>query len=294
MKKNAWKLILCLALAAMMLTCVALAADAPEVAGAVTVSPTDGKLTVTVDNLAAGEYALLQVKAEGDSAAALMQTQVGSYTIDANTILYIDQVTVSADGVATFNGNGTGFLPKTSSTSVFVLGGKTSGAEIVGAMVTKGMTIEGYVAAKGATAGTQITVTAEGAEPEVITVNDGNGVQFSLAAPADTEKVQISSNAVGKTADGKKYVDWEYTLAEAEASTATAPLALWPKGDVNGSGSVNVTDYMQVLNQAKVNERVLSDYAFACGDVNNSNSINTTDYMLVLNQAKGGANTPLW
>ena len=141
MKKSSWKWVLCLALAVVMLACTALAATAPDVAavsGANVTVGNDGKLTVTVNNLTAGkQYALLQVKVQSNAAtAADLVANPPSYSVSEDNILYIDQA--AADGTVTFSN----FLPKSMSTSLFVLGGGDE-AQVVGAMVTQGVSVKG-------------------------------------------------------------------------------------------------------------------------------------------------------
>lgn len=292
MKKNTLKLVLCLALAAVLLMCTALAADGPSVAGDVTVDTTTGKLTVTVSGLSEGQYALLQVKTDltADDAATLLanaKTAQNPYTVGEETILYIDQA-AAASGTVTF----ADFQPKTSATSLFVLGG---GAEpqIVGAMLSSGTTVGGTVTLKGATAATAVKVEALDAsgaslaETSVTTDATGAGTYELSGIPAEAVKLQVSTAA--------KYVAREYDIA---AETTTQNVELWAKGDVVGNGDdVKINDVNAVFNHFKAvpGKMITDEYALAVGDVVGSgDGIKINDVNAIFNHVKKVPGKNLW
>lgn len=282
MKKSSWKLVLCLALAVVMLCCTALAAIAQEDVAAASVATItvsdDGKLTVSVSGLTAGnQYALLQVKVNSDatSAAALLANPP-AYNVSEDTILYIDQ-DAAASGAVTFSN----FLPKSAATSLFVLGGGNAEPQVVGAMLGKGTTITGTVTLKGATAATEVTVEALDASGETLaettatTAANGTGTYTLDGVPAEAVKLKVSTAA--------KYVTREYAIT---ADTTEQNVELWLKGDVNGDGRVNLSDYGLVLRHVKKTGVITDEYTLACSDTNGDTRVNLTDYGQILRHVK--------
>lgn len=296
MKKSSWKLVLCLALVVAMLACTALAAIAQgDVAadtakGATITVSNDGKLTVTVTGLTAGEqYALIQVKVQSDAAtaAALLATPP-SYNVDEDKILYIDQ-DAAADGTVTFSN----FLPKSAATSLFVLGGGDAEPKIVGAMLGKGTTITGTVTLKSATAAADVKVEALDASGAVLaettatTAANGTGTYTLDGVPAEAVKLKVSTAA--------KYVAREYAIT---ADTTTQNVELWAKGDVVGNGDgIKINDVNAVFNHFKKvsNKMITDEYALAVADViGNGDGIKINDVNAIFNHFKTVPGKNLW
>lgn len=285
MKKSSWKWVLCLALVAVMLTCTALAAIAQEdvaaASGTTITVGSDGKLTVEVSGLTGDQYVLMQVKVQSDAATpAALLADPPSYAVGEDTILYIDQDEV-ASGKVTFSN----FLPKSTATSLFVLGGDAE-PKVVGALLGKGVTITGTVALKSATAATEVKVEALDASGAVLaettatTAANGTGTYTLDGVPAEAVKLKAS------TAD--KYVAREYAIT---ADTTTQNVELWPKGDTDGNGNVNMSDYTNMLRHVK-KTRVLTDYTLKCADTDNNGNVNMSDYTNALRHVK--KTRPLW
>lgn len=296
MKKSSWKLVLCLALAVVMLACTALAAIAQgDVAadttkGATITVSNDGKLTVSVTGLTAGtQYALIQVKVQSNAAtAADLLATPPAYDVEEDKILYIDQ-DAAADGTVTFSN----FLPKSAATSLFVLGGGNADPKIVGAMVAQGTTVTGTVALKGATAATEAKVEALDASGAVLvettatTAANGTGTYTLDGIPAEAVKLKVS------TAD--KYAAREYAIT---ADTTEQNVELWAKGDVVGNGDgIKINDVNAVFNHfKKVPGKMITDeYTLAVGDViGNGDGIKINDVNAIFNHFKKVPGKNLW
>lgn len=293
MKKSSWKLVLCLALAVVMLACTALAATAPDVAQASDATVNvgdDGKLTVTVSGLTAGtQYALMQVKVKSDAttAAALLATPP-AYEVKEENILYIDQA--AADGTVTF----ANFLPKSMSTSLFVLGGGAQ-PQVVGAMLTQGVTLTGTATAKSATTGDVIVTVKDSNGAEVGTATVASGQTYTIdGIPEEAGlTVEVSSTIKGNskpTVD--KYVTRTYALDA--TTTTTLNVELCPKGDVDNTGTVNMMDVTKLYNHAKPGGTKITDsYSVDCGKVLGGATVSMRDVTALYNHAKPGG-TKLW
>lgn len=295
MKKSSWKLVLCLALAVVMLACTALAATAPDVAQASDATVTvgsDGKLTVTVSGLATDkQYALMQVKVDAGTAAtaAALLASPPPYSVSEDSILYIDQAP-DASGTVTF----ANFLPKSMSTSLFVLGGGDQ-PQVVGAMLTKGVTLTGTATAKSATSG-DVTVTVKdsnGAEVGTATVTSGTAYSIDGIPEEAGLTVEVSSTIKGNTVTtANKYVIRTYALDATK--TTTLNVELCPKGDVDNTGTVNMMDVTKLYNHAKPGGAKITDsYSVDCGKVLGGTSVSMRDVTALYNHARPGG-AKLW
>lgn len=295
MKKSSWKLVLCLALAAVMLMCTALAAiEQADVAAddGTTITVTGGKLTLTTTGLTSGtQYVLMQVKTDvaGDSAQAILTAAKAAqnpYVVGEETIIYIDQA--ASDGSITFSG----FQPKVAANSLFILGGDDQ-PKIVGAMIARGVTISGTATAKGATTG-DVTVKVMQGDAEVGSATVATGSTYEISGvPAEAGlTVEVSSAIKGNnkpTVD--KYVTRTYEL---DATTTTElNVELWPKGDVTGNGTVNIQDVNVLYSHSKVGGTKITGYALECGKVLGGSSANIRDVNALYGHTKIGGDK-LW
>ncbi len=280
MKKNAWKMVLCLALAAaMLMTGVAMAAiaqgDVAAAQGTTITVGADGKLTVAVSGVTTGsQYALLQVKVntQATSAAELL-ADPPAYDVGEDTILYLDQFQ-AADGKVTF----ANFQPMMAANSLFILGGDTE-PKVVGAMVSQGVTVTGTVTAKGATSGTATVELFQ----ESSKVGEGTATIGANGTGTYTIDGVANGQYTMKVSSGTKYVAREYTVNVTGALTQN--VEIWPKGDVNGDGNINMTDYTGILRHVKQTS-TLTDYALQCANADGASGVNMTDYTAVLRHVK--------
>lgn len=290
MKKSSWKLVLCLALAAVMLMCTALAAiEQADVAAddGTTITVTGGKLTLTTTGLTSGtQYVLMQVKTDvaGDSAQAILtaaKTAQNPYVVGEETIIYIDQA--ASDGSITFSD----FQPKVAANSLFILGGDAQ-PKIVGAMIARGVTVSGTVTAKGAAA------TDTAAKVELLdgtsVVAEANVALTNGAGSYSLESVPDGTYTLKVTGTAGKYVAREYAVTVAGSEVAQN-VEIWPRGDASGDGRVNLTDYNQVLRHVR-GTSALQEYPVACADTNGDTRVNLTDYNQILRHVRGTSN--LW
>lgn len=293
MKKNWTRLTACLALAAMLLTCSALAAAGQGTDGW-TRAVDDATVTATVsgdkatgftvkytgsDLVSGNEYSLLIVdlKSTVDAKTVDLATITsGDYeSISADTIRYVDQAT-EGSGVSFEN-----FMPKSVSNSVVLLGGEFSGGtqspKVLGVIIGHGVTVSGAVTAKGAAAtDTTATVALDESTTTSVSLTSGAGTYSFEGVNAGTYTMTASS--------GTKYTAREYAV-DTNGGDAEQDVELWPKGDVNGDGLVNLGDYTLVLRHVK-NINKLSGYAYDCGNVNGDRAINLGDYTLILRHIK--------
>lgn len=305
MKKNWFKGALCLSLALLMLAGSAFAAIARDDVAAdagknATITVADGKLTVAVSGRTQGEQCVLfQVRTgvEGETAQAVLTAAQASttapYSLAEDTILYVDQVEVGADGTATFSN----FQPMVEAKSLFVLGSNAEGfdAQIIGAMISHGVSVKGTVTAKGAAAtDTKATVSltdstgAKVAADIEVTLTGGAGTYEFTGVPAGTYTLTVSGTA-------GKYVAREYAVT-VESAEVTQDAVICPRGDASNDGTVNQTDYMQVLNYVKLkgNTTLKDDaYRLACANTNNDFDkttgaivVNLSDYMQLLSHVQ--------
>lgn len=285
--KKAWKVVLCLALAVAMLSCAALAADAPEVAVAAGMASdgvavaADGTVTVKVPAEMVKEgnqYVVILAKVDAKD-KTVQELLTASYELGESTILYIDQNAASSG--LTFTGK-----PKSLTSCVVVLGGTDStgadiSARVIGAIKTQGVTVTGTVTAKGASTakvelmdGTTAVVSAD------VTLINGTGTYTLEGAPVGEYTLKVTS--------GTKYVAREYAIDT--AATQEQNVVIAAVGDVNADGAVNVADYGKVLlhyKSAAAGDK-LTDYAFACGDTKApKGALNVADYGAILAHYKG-------
>lgn len=256
--KKAWKLVLCLALAVAMLSCAALAAEAPEVAVAtgmetngITVA-TDGTVTVNVPAAMVTQdeqYVVILVKPSNDVKAMDAATMLtdARYALGEDTILYIDQRAAESTGLSI-----TG-KPKSMASCLVVLGGKSAAGEtvdarVIGAIKTKGVTVTGTVTAKGATSGTA-TVAMGGETAEATIGTDGTGT-YELVVPELGEMTVSMPNYATRT----------YTP---EAETQNVELCHY--GDVNNDGNLTITDVSQLYAHFMETRSITDAYKIECG-----------------------------
>ena len=68
--------------------------------------------------------------------------------------------------------------------------------------------------------------------------------------------------------------------------TVEENVSLYKKGDVNGNGTVDMTDYSMILKHVK-GIKTLTGEQLERADVNQNSSIDMTDYSMVLKHVKG-------
>lgn len=321
MKKNWLKWALCLVLAVGMLTCVALAAEGDlDVAvydadiGA-TITGTGGELSVSVpaDKVTPGaQYAFLVVEIDKSmvtvtnpdtATAATLKTDVETavaagktpYNVNEEKILYINQ-DAPADGPLVFTGT-----PLRVTDSVILLGGVFPGQteaeapKILGVIKGHGVTVTGTATAKGATSG-NVTVTIKDGDTEVGTATVATGATYTIAGVPSKAglTVEVSSDIKGeKLTTVNKFVTRTYELDTTAATTLN--VELWPKGDANGDGKVNVNDTTAIFSHARFGStNKLEGYALACADANGDGNVNINDTTAIFSHLRFGSTNVLW
>ena len=94
----------------------------------------------------------------------------------------------------------------------------------------------------------------------------------------DENGVEVSDDEIVKTG---LVIKLEYNgLVLDEASMVV-------RGDVDGDGFVNVSDYISVLNHALALEEIDDYIKFAAGDVEEDDMLNVTDYIKIMDYALG-------
>lgn len=250
MKKSSWKLVLCLALAAVMLMCTALAAieqgDVAAADGATITVGSDGKLTVAVSGLTANkQYVLLQVKVDSDAetAAALLANPPAYEVGTEDTILYIDQDAAATGGSVSFSN----FLPKSVSTSLFVLGGDDQ-PKIVGALKANGVSVKGKVSSYNTKNATTVTLSNATGDsytatiPAESTSDAGAKAQdFEVTGvPAGTYDLKVTkAGHLSYTVTGVVVGDTEVDLS---ASSKAYSLMTLLCADIDGNDRSNASD----------------------------------------------------
>lgn len=289
--KKSWKWVLCLALAVVMLATTALAVAGTSTSGwtravddaTVTYNETTKKMTVSYsgsDLVSGEEYVLIMAKLKNsvdpETVDLATMTSASWEGLNSETVGYIDQ-----NGTVSF----TDFQPKSMVNSVVLLGGQFSGSatspKVLGVVIAHGTTITGTVTLKGATAATEVTVEALDASGETLaettatTAANGTGTYTLDGVPAEAVKLKVST--------ATKYVAREYAIT---ADTTEQNVELWLKGDVNGDGRVNLSDYGLVLRHVKKTGVITDEYTLACSDTNGDTRVNLTDYGQILRHVK--------
>ena len=128
-----------------------------------------------------------------------------------------------------------------------------------------GITISGTIKSYGDAAG-EVTVTLLNGETEVATVTSTDGTYSLLAPAAGTYTLTVAkANHVTRT--------YEITVAD---TAITQDVEIHLIGDVNGNGSVTITDVNRVYAHVK-QTKLLTDYELLCADVNGAGGVTITD-----------------
>lgn len=130
-----------------------------------------------------------------------------------------------------------------------------------------------------ATDGTTIKLFAQGTTTTKFTATKtGNAGTYSFAeVPAGTYRLEVSK---------KNHVTRAYTITVG-STNVTQNVEIWLYGDLNGSGTITMADYVKAYAHVKeVPGKELSGYEFKCADVNDSDSITMADYVKIYAHAK--------
>ncbi len=110
-----------------------------------------------------------------------------------------------------------------------------------------------------------VTVSVMSSDTEVASVSSDTG-SYELGVAAGDYVIIVS-------ADG--YVSRKYQVT-VSGESVTLDAELWQYGDVNGDGSVSMSDYQSIYNHVTV-VSLLSGYPFECADWDNNGTINMSD-----------------
>lgn len=230
--------------------CLALTAGA---APTVYEAADDNSFTVTYTGTAGEYYALVVVAGiadEGDAPA-----------ITESSILYIDQVTANASGVASFED----FLLKTDGAAgtVYLGGSDLTEAKLLGYVnKSDSFTVSGTVTSDS-TKEASVTLTSTADSTKTFTVTTSSG-SYTVSVPADTYKFVVTKKA-----------HLSYTKNELVVSDDVKQDVTLVGGDVDANGAVEFSDLMSVLNNYST--------ANADADVDGDEAVAFSDLVLILN-----------
>lgn len=293
-----WKYFILVALLGALMCTAAFAADevtdptfTDTAAGAdFTMDDSGEKFTVTYEGATSGQYLILMV-AEGAD---------GNYTINDDSIMYVNQDAGSEDGV-TFT-----VYPTKMVNAKIMLGGGAGSPVTLGYLKTPaptGFTVSGTVSGLNNTDDTvyllydaattdkaikedlksasPVAALEYSAETSSLTVNSGNNKRhdqtFSFAGVEEgSYKLVIYKKAHGL---------WIQTI-DIEDDTAINDVALYILGDANRDGRVNAADALQVK-QYSAGSRSFDSYQVSLGDVNWDNRVNAADALQIKQYSAG-------
>ena len=286
--KRLLRLGLCLGVLAAALTCTALAAGV-NTEGYTTANE---NCTVTYD-AASKNYTASYTGARAGNQYALLvvkQDDEGGYSINENTIMYIDQQEATADGVS-FT-----FIPRSTPDCVVLLGGDfgedgPSSPVTLGTLEGKGVTVSGSVTSYNPGNPVMLKLYKAGTEEVVaettIAAQTGNGKvtqDFTLNSVPVGESYDLEISKTGHTA-------YRLTGIPVEEEMPLGTLQL-VSGDVDGNGLVTLQDQNTILRSDTYNLQ-LDQVAMKSADVDGSGSVNISDMNVVLssnNYNKGAIN----
>lgn len=257
--KKMIRLGLCLGLLSAALTCTALAATpnyTTDKDGTVTYQ--DGKYSASYSGTKTdNQYVLLVVKGTVDSDG------VAHYSVEEDTIVYIDQQQATAAGVSFEN-----WIPMSTPDCVVLLGGEFGDGrspKVLGTLKGQGVTVSGSVALQGRTNYAGATVTLTGGTTTVTATTDSTGAYTLNSVPMGTYTLQItmpgylSYTKNGLTVEnattvetktllaGDVIIDGQVTIRDLSAVLAEYGDVTQSSADLNGDGQVTVKDLSSLL-----------------------------------------------
>lgn len=269
---------LCLGLLSAALTCTALAATpdyTTDVNGTVTYY--EGKYTASYANAQEGkQYALLVVK-------GTVENGVAKYTVNEDTIVYIDQQEATGAGVSFEN-----WIPMSTPDCVVLLGGVFGeGVEspvVLGTLTGKGVEVSGSVDI-GVNVTSNITLTLynpDGTSAGSSSMN-GDGSYSISSVPEGTYYVKASK--AGFVSNMVK------VIVTGDGNIGEISVTLYG-GDVNTDKMINAADLLALLSDFGKTEQdsITNGYA----DINEDTAVNAADLLeLLANYGKVDATLPV-
>lgn len=277
---------LCVGVLAAALTCSALAAEGVATDGwttanencTVTYNAASKNYTASYTGAKAGnQYALLVVKGTVSESGELPP-------INDNTIMYIDQMPATADGVS-FT-----FIPKSTPDCVVLLGGvfEDKDGEAVTSPVTlgtlkgQGTTVSGSVSVSNAAKAMTIELYQQGT-----TTNPVYTVTIPAASSGGSAKREFSLDGVAEgtydlkvTQEGN--TDYWITGVPVGSDPLTLPETITPPcGDINGDNTVNLDDLGVLISSGNYNKKS-TDAQNSEADLNGDGGINIDDLGIIL------------
>lgn len=277
---------LCLGLLSAALTCTALAATdgyTTDMNGG-KVDYQDGKYSASYTGTIEGnQYVLLVVKGTPES-----------YSVSADTIVYIDQKQATGTSVSFEN-----WIPMSTPDCVVLLGGVfgegVDSPVVLGTLESQGVTVSGSVNVSNAAKATTIELYKQGT-----TTNPVYTVTIPAASSGGSANREFSLDGVVEgTYDLKITQEGHTSYWITEVPVGSDPLTLpntvtLPCGDVNADGAINIDDLGVIISSSNYNK----DSATAANkltDLNGDGNINIDDLGVVLsskNYNKGEISVP--
>lgn len=204
-------------------------------------------------------------------------------TLNADDILYLNQVSATENGVVVFNGTGDGFKPKTyEGGSVFVSGGNLSSPIKIGNLPFHGLEYYGTIKSYGTGAPTISLINAE----NVATVGTVSKISESnLVYGISTHSFEFNSLPRGTYTlkiEKPQHGTWQETIT-INTSESEVAKQIYRLGDVTKDGRINTTDISYIIDKI-LTRRTFDNYTVILGDVNRSKTINTTDVGRVIDR----------
>lgn len=266
---------LCLGLLSAALTCTALAATpdyTTDVNGTVTYY--EGKYTASYANAQEGkQYALLVVK-------GTVENGVAKYTVNEDTIVYIDQQEATGAGVSFEN-----WIPMSTPDCVVLLGGVFGeGVEspvVLGTLESQGVTVSGSVTTYNPGKPTTLELYVAGTKDNPVATATINATSGSGQV---TQNFVLNGVPTGETYDLKitkdNHTPYWVTRIQVEEDITLSVVPALACGDIDGNGNINISDLGVITSSENYNKSTASATNSAA-DLNNDGNINISDLGIV-------------
>lgn len=230
----------------------------------------------TQEEIIDGEsYAILFVAAELDPETH----QVKSYTVNEDTIMYINQATASGGRFYL-----EGVKPRSMPDSVVLLGGKFSDGQspkVLGTVIGHGVTVSGSVTSYHPGKPVTVELYQEGSTSDPIAFTQ---IPAATGSGQVTQEFELTGVPAGRydlkvTKEGHT-VYW-VTGVQADMDVALKTPIVLPAGDVDGDGTVNILDANETLRSDTYN-KAIDEAQVKLADTDGDGSVNILDVNVIL------------